>query len=193
MYDFAYQKPGSLSDAVKLLSDDMEAKALAGGQTFIPVLKQRLNKPSTVVDLASAVPVSDQGGVFVLDMGEPVRIVDLARQMIRLAGLRVADDGAPPEPGAIAIAFTGLRPGEKLFEELFHGAEAPVPTPYPGLLMANPRSADPAIVGRAIDEVAALCRAGQTAAALAALSRLVPEFRHNPTGDAAQAAPKAVS
>ncbi len=52
MYDFAYQKPGSLADAVKVLSDDMEAKALAGGQTFIPVLKQRLNKPTTVVDLA---------------------------------------------------------------------------------------------------------------------------------------------
>jgi carbon-monoxide dehydrogenase medium subunit len=52
MYDFAYQKPGSLADAVKVLSADMEAKALAGGQTFIPVLKQRLNKPSVVVDLA---------------------------------------------------------------------------------------------------------------------------------------------
>ena len=52
MYDFAYQKPASLADAVKALTDDMEAKALAGGQTFIPVLKQRLNKPSTVIDLA---------------------------------------------------------------------------------------------------------------------------------------------
>ncbi len=52
MYDFAYQKPGSLADAVKVLSADMDAKALAGGQTFIPVLKQRLNKPSIVVDLA---------------------------------------------------------------------------------------------------------------------------------------------
>ncbi len=52
MYDFAYEKPGSLADAVKLLSADTDAKALAGGQTFIPVLKQRLNKPSTVVDLA---------------------------------------------------------------------------------------------------------------------------------------------
>lgn len=52
MYDFTYQKPGSLADAVKVLSGDMEAKALAGGQTFIPVLKQRLNKPSTVVDLS---------------------------------------------------------------------------------------------------------------------------------------------
>jgi carbon-monoxide dehydrogenase medium subunit len=52
MYDFDYQKPSSVADAVKLLSGDSEAKALAGGQTFIPVLKQRLNKPSVVVDLA---------------------------------------------------------------------------------------------------------------------------------------------
>src|SRR5271157_1927653 len=52
MYDFAYERPASLADAVKLLTGDADAKALAGGQTFIPVLKQRLNKPSTVVDLA---------------------------------------------------------------------------------------------------------------------------------------------
>src|ERR1700755_163706 len=52
MYDFAYEKPSNLADAVKLLSADADAKALAGGQTFIPVLKQRLNKPSVVVDLA---------------------------------------------------------------------------------------------------------------------------------------------
>ena len=53
MYDFAYEKPTALAAAVASLAGDMEAKALAGGQTFIPVLKQRLNKPSTVVDLAS--------------------------------------------------------------------------------------------------------------------------------------------
>jgi carbon-monoxide dehydrogenase medium subunit len=52
MYDFAYAKPTSLADAVNLLSADQDAKALAGGQTFIPVLKQRLNRPSTVVDLS---------------------------------------------------------------------------------------------------------------------------------------------
>jgi carbon-monoxide dehydrogenase medium subunit len=52
MYDFGYTKPSSLADAVKALSSDGDAKALAGGQTLIPVLKQRLNKPSTVVDLA---------------------------------------------------------------------------------------------------------------------------------------------
>ena len=52
MYDFAYQKPTNLADAVKALSADPDAKALAGGMTLIPVLKQRLNKPSVVVDLA---------------------------------------------------------------------------------------------------------------------------------------------
>ncbi len=51
MYDFAYQKPASIADAAKLLADP-EAKALAGGMTLIPVLKQRLNKPATVVDLS---------------------------------------------------------------------------------------------------------------------------------------------
>ena len=52
MYDFAYQKPSSLADAVRALSGDADAKALAGGMTLIPVLKQRLNKPSVLVDLA---------------------------------------------------------------------------------------------------------------------------------------------
>ena len=52
MYDFAYQKPGSLADAVAALTGDADAKALAGGMTLIPVLKQRLAKPSTLVDLA---------------------------------------------------------------------------------------------------------------------------------------------
>lgn len=53
MYDFTYHKPSSVADAVKLLHDDPEAKALAGGMTFIPVLKQRLNRPSAVIDLAA--------------------------------------------------------------------------------------------------------------------------------------------
>ncbi len=125
-------------------------------------------------------PTGAQGGIFVFDMGEPVRIVDLARQMIRLAGLHPAEDG--PEPGRIQIRFTGLRPGEKLFEELFHGSEPPVPTGHPGLLMAAPRTADPAIVGRAIDEIAAACRAGQVGLALTLLGRMIPEFEHNAEG-----------
>jgi O-antigen biosynthesis protein WbqV len=123
-------------------------------------------------------PELAEGGIFVLDMGEPVKIVDLARRMIRLAGLRPDED--------VEIRFTGLRPGEKLFEELFHGKEAPRPTAYPGLLVATPRTADAAVVGRAIDEIAAAARAGNPRSALAQLGRLVPEFAHAPEGTAAQ-------
>ncbi len=118
-----------------------------------------------------------QGGIFVLDMGEPVKIVDLARQMIRLAGLRPDID--------IAISFTGLRPGEKLFEELFHGSEHLVPTGHPGLLMASPRIADIEQIRRAMAQIETEAAAGDAAAALAVLARLVPEFRHNADGTAA--------
>ena len=127
----------------------------------------------------AALPGAGQGGIFVLDMGEPVRIVDLARQMIRLAGLRPAEGGNATS-GSIRIEFTGLRPGEKLYEELFHGSEPPVPTGHPGLLMATPRTADPILVGDAIDRIAGACRAGQAGAALDVLGRMVPEFDHAP-------------
>jgi O-antigen biosynthesis protein WbqV len=126
----------------------------------------------------ASLPSGEDGGIFVLDMGEPVKIVDLARQMIRLAGLQPEQD--------VEIRFTGLRPGEKLYEELFHGKEPPVPTGYPGLLMASPRTADPAIVGRAIEEIGSACRGGQVKLALTLLGRLIPEFEHNIDGSAGE-------
>jgi FlaA1/EpsC-like NDP-sugar epimerase len=74
------------------------------------------------------------GDVFVLDMGEPVKIMDLARRMIDLSGLSVRDENAPD--GDIAIKITGLRPGEKLYEELLIG-DNPSPTSHPRIMMAR--------------------------------------------------------
>lgn len=108
------------------------------------------------------------GGIFVLDMGAPVKILDLAYQMIRLAGLRPGQD--------IAVKFTGLRPGEKLFEELFHGQEKPSPTEFEGLLMARPRLDDLTRVGAMITEIKTAIAQNNAETALASLARAVPEF-----------------
>jgi FlaA1/EpsC-like NDP-sugar epimerase len=74
------------------------------------------------------------GDVFVLDMGEPVKIIDLAKRMVELSGLAVQDSGSPN--GDIAIAVTGLRPGEKLYEELLIGDNA-MPTGHPRIMKAH--------------------------------------------------------
>jgi len=75
--------------------------------------------------------------VFVLDMGEPVKLVDLARQMVELSGCTVRDSRKPD--GDIAITFTGLRPGEKLYEELLL-SDSDHPTGHPLIRQAQERS-----------------------------------------------------
>jgi FlaA1/EpsC-like NDP-sugar epimerase len=117
-----------------------------------------------------------RGQIFVLDMGEPVKIVDLAQQMIRLAGLVPERD--------VEIAFIGLRPGEKLHEELFHDAEAAMPTANPALRLAAPRTADYAVLARSIDELDEQARDGNENRVLDLLQRLVPEYRRETPGAA---------
>jgi FlaA1/EpsC-like NDP-sugar epimerase len=78
------------------------------------------------------------GDLFVLDMGEPVRIIDLAHRMIRLAGLRVGAD--------IEVRITGVRPGEKLEEELLADDEPADPTPHPAISRIRPRLPDRTMV-----------------------------------------------
>ncbi|HEY6335984.1 MAG TPA: nucleoside-diphosphate sugar epimerase/dehydratase [Alphaproteobacteria bacterium] len=111
----------------------------------------------------------EAGKIFVLDMGKPIRIVDLARQMIRLAGLRPEKD--------IAIVFTGLRLGEKLNEELLHETEHLVPTRCQGILLAAPRTADLALLSRALDEIDEAAAAARDDLLTTLLERMVPEYR----------------
>lgn len=96
-----------------------------------PEMKRYFMAISEAVILVLQAAASGEGGeVFILDMGEPIRIVDLAREMIRLSGLEPEVD--------IKIEFTGLRPGEKLFEELLGAEEGSEPTDHPKIFKARP-------------------------------------------------------
>lgn len=109
------------------------------------------------------------GGICVLDMGEPVRILDLARQMIRLSGLVPDTD--------IDIAFTGPRPGEKLHEQLFHADESLVETEIPMVSRATPRTIELAKLRLAFDELEKYATSRATDETMRSLQRLVPEFK----------------
>ena len=113
--------------------------------------------------------VLGQGGeIFALDMGEPVRIGYLAEQMIRLAG---------KQPGTeIAIVFTGLRPGEKLREELFHPQERYVETSHPKIVLAQSRVADWQVLIDQLDRAARAVADFDEAVLADLLHDLVPEF-----------------
>ena len=108
------------------------------------------------------------GEIFVLEMGEPVRIDDLARQMIRLAGLQPGDD--------IAIEYTGIRAGEKMHEELFLATETLAATSQAGVLRATSPAADLEALRRQLGELAAAANARDSATALALVGHLVPAF-----------------
>ncbi|MEJ8825635.1 VanZ family protein [Variovorax humicola] len=90
--------------------------------------------PEAAQLVIQAAAMAQGGDVFVLDMSEPVKIVDLARRMIELSGLTVNDANNPE--GDIAIRITGLRPGEKLYEELLIG-DNPLPTHHPRIMKAH--------------------------------------------------------
>jgi len=115
------------------------------------------------------------GKIFVLDMGDPVRIVDLARQMIRLAGLKPDVD--------VEIEIIGPRPGEKLFEEVLHESEALVPTACEGILLAAPRAADLAVIRDAAKNLQRACANADGSAVLATIREFVPEYQNNGGND----------
>ena len=102
--------------------------------THPDVIRYFMTIPEAAQLVLQANVMAQGGEVFVLDMGEPVRIVDLATRMVELSGLKVRGDHAPD--GDIDIVFTGLRPGEKLYEELLIGND-PAPTAHPRIMTAN--------------------------------------------------------
>jgi FlaA1/EpsC-like NDP-sugar epimerase len=133
--------------------------------------------PEAVQLVLQATGMARGGDLFLLDMGEPVRIADLARQMIELSGLRVRDQENPE--GDIAIHYTGLRPGEKLYEELLISSDDQ-PTAHPLIRRADEPLHSSRQLMPMIEELEqALSRWDETATWLS-LQRLVPEYRPEP-------------
>lgn len=111
--------------------------------------------------------MGEGGEIFVLDMGEPIRIVDLATRMIALSGLRVGED--------IELVFSGVRPGEKLFEELETDGEQIEKTRHPKIFIGRIAGAAAAALQAALDEVAAASREHDVVRMRRALQELLPE------------------
>lgn len=114
------------------------------------------------------------GEVFVLDMGEPVRIADLARSMIRLSGLTEKTTDNPR--GDIEVKATGLRPGEKLYEELLIGDNV-VPSSHPRIMCARERYVDPTLLDKMLAALRQACDSNDLDSMLRQMRNLVPEFR----------------
>lgn len=117
------------------------------------------------------------GGIYTLEMGSAVRIQDLARQMIRLAGLRPGED--------IDIVYTGLRPGEKLYEEPLHQSEELVPTQLDGILLASPRTADFVMLERLVLKLIDMASTAQIEGARKMIRTIVPEYTPTANKDGA--------
>jgi FlaA1/EpsC-like NDP-sugar epimerase len=158
---------------------------LASTGSVIPLFRDQIARggPVTVTDpqitryfmttteaaqlILQASVIGKGGEIFVLDMGEPIKIAYLARQLILLSGKKPDED--------IEIVFTGLRPGEKLYEELFHEDEARVDTAHPKILLARSRAVRKPAVETAISKLRAASMDADEAKVKEILLTLVPE------------------
>lgn len=139
-----------------------------------PDMKRYFMSPAEAVLLVLAAAAAGQGGeTCVLDMGEPVKIVDLARDMIRLSGREPDVD--------IPIVYIGLRPGEKLFEEILGAEEGTEPTEHAKIFRArNSRMREEEQIVEAVDRLIALCGEGcRREDIIGVLKEIVPTFSAN--------------
>jgi FlaA1/EpsC-like NDP-sugar epimerase len=111
------------------------------------------------------------GEIFIFDMGESVKIVDLAKKMIKLSGLILDKD--------ISIIYTGLRPGEKLYEELLANEENTIPTHHKQILIAKVKEYDFETISSSINELINLFDQQNNKSIVKKMKELVPEFKSN--------------
>lgn len=161
---------------------------LGSNGSVIPLFKRQIEQggPVTVTDpkvtrffmtipeacqlVLEAANMGEGGEIFVFDMGDSVKIIDLAKKMIQLSGLEVGKD--------IEIKVTGLRPGEKLYEELLSSEENTIPTHHPQILIAKVRPLDET-VSRAIFELITMFESQDNDRIVAKMKNIVPEYISN--------------
>ena len=109
------------------------------------------------------------GEIFIFDMGEPIKIVDLAKKMIKLSRLELGRD--------IQISFTGLRPGEKLYEELLNDKENTLPTHHSKIMIAKVQKYDFETIASKVDELIALFKLQENTRIVSSMKEIIPEYK----------------
>ena len=146
----------------------------AGGPVTVThpdIIRYFMTIPEACCLVMEASTLGKGGEIFVFDMGKPVKILDLARNMIRLAGYIPEKD--------IPIVFTGLRPGEKLYEELLNQKETTMPTTNEKIMVARVREFDFDQVSGQVDQLIATSSQGKPFTTVKMMKQLVPEYISN--------------
>jgi len=168
---------GSSGSVVPLFRDQIKS----GGPitlTHADITRYFMTIPEAAQLVIQAGAMGTGGDVFVLDMGQPVRIYDLAKRMVELSGLVLKDELHPD--GDIDIAITGLRPGEKLFEELLIG-DNPQPTQHPRIMKANEDFMPWHMLQLQLDEINTAVQTNDVSKIRSLLQSLVPGYQ--PSGE----------
>ena len=139
--------------------------------THPDIIRYFMTIPEACCLVMEASTLGDGGEIFVFDMGKPVKILDLARNMIRLAGYTPEKD--------IMIEFTGLRPGEKLYEELLNQKETTLPTANEKIMVARVREFDFDQISSKVDELIKTSRLTKPFTTVILMKQLVPEYISN--------------
>lgn len=144
----------------------------AGGPVTVThpdIIRYFMTIPEASCLVLEAATLGNGGEIFCFDMGQPVKIADLAKNMIRLAGF---------EPGKdIEITYTGLRPGEKLYEELLNQKETTIPTKHKKILVAKVREYEYQEVAKQIESLIQFAKDGKVFPTVQLMKQIVPEFK----------------
>lgn len=137
--------------------------------THPDIIRYFMTIPEASSLVLEAATLGNGGEIFVFDMGQPVKIADLAKNMIRLAGFVPGRD--------IEIVYTGLRPGEKLYEELLNQKETTIPTSNEKIMVAKVREYEYDMVSKQVEDLILLAQKGMVFPAVQRMKDIVPEFR----------------